>query len=620
MKHPLTKSAMLLALAGGLITSSCGSGSSDSIDFLPAKSEKNSNWGMVSPDGKMLFEDEFKDTPSAVINGCFYVKNDNGYTIYTLDGNKPKAIDGLEDLVSAGIMSQSVIPVAKKGGRIEYYNSNGKLKFTLEPYKNNEITKVSSRFIDGLAIVELENNRSGAINSSGKMVVEPIFEGISEFSDGLALAKMPKEPTDSTDDEKWVVIDSKGKEKFKLKDMTPVSNRYLNGRLSVKKGDRLGFVDKKGEFLKMPEKVQSIVDYNAKYVIYKGEDGVGVLDMEGQVVVRAKYSGLIFISEDKFLAESDSHKYYIVNNKDERETELQDIKGALPLKYNLARNGIDTDFEMLVVEGEHEYKIYNSKGEPSSKTDFYEIDLRFNDYVVSDYFNAEALATKIANYFTPDGFNGVKIGSPLYNYFKDKQPKDVTYGSYYTFDDIEGGYKYTLRAHAEGNTSAVKSTPVYVTKNYGYYTYQSFDHYDYSWNKEAIVNNIFISSDVSASDQFPAIKDTFVKAMTAKGFKKTADEKAYAVLTSDKAVVFIRPDSSNGSDFSIIMVSKSEWNRLSDSWIYDAVEKYNSSALGKDNQATVKSVMVDAPADTTEVEELVDPLGESYEVPVDSVA
>jgi hypothetical protein len=58
-----------------LLVNSCSlfDSSDRSLDFIPAKVEKGENWGMLGPDGKMLFSDEFENMPSAVINGYFTV-------------------------------------------------------------------------------------------------------------------------------------------------------------------------------------------------------------------------------------------------------------------------------------------------------------------------------------------------------------------------------------------------------------------------------------------------------------------------------------------------------------------------------------------------------------------
>lgn len=60
--------------------SSCTGGHGpENIDYLPFQEEEGGKWGMISPDGKVLFSEEFKSQPSRAIDGRFWVYNDQGY-------------------------------------------------------------------------------------------------------------------------------------------------------------------------------------------------------------------------------------------------------------------------------------------------------------------------------------------------------------------------------------------------------------------------------------------------------------------------------------------------------------------------------------------------------------
>ena len=183
------------------------------IEYIPYKMDKDDNWGMLKPDGTPLFKDEFEGTPSVVINGVFTVTDKNGVSVYTV-GEKPKPIKDCENLKSAGIMSEGIIPIVKKGERIKYIDINGKEKFTLMPYKNKEIEEVSSKFYEGLALIRTSENKYGWINNKGKVVIEPKYAGFYVyFSNGVAI--MLKKTKDKEGKEKYikVIIDKSGKEK-----------------------------------------------------------------------------------------------------------------------------------------------------------------------------------------------------------------------------------------------------------------------------------------------------------------------------------------------------------------------------------------------------------------------
>ena len=83
------KSALYL-IAATFMLAGCSSSTENDIDYLAVKSDKDSNWGMIGPDGKILFDDEFENRPSAVINGLFTVEENKGISVYKA-AEKPEA-------------------------------------------------------------------------------------------------------------------------------------------------------------------------------------------------------------------------------------------------------------------------------------------------------------------------------------------------------------------------------------------------------------------------------------------------------------------------------------------------------------------------------------------------
>jgi hypothetical protein len=45
----------------------------------------------------------------------------------------------------------------------------------------------ASKFSDGLAVVQIGNNKWGFVDKTGKLVIQPQFDYASEFSEGLAV-------------------------------------------------------------------------------------------------------------------------------------------------------------------------------------------------------------------------------------------------------------------------------------------------------------------------------------------------------------------------------------------------------------------------------------------------
>lgn len=80
---------------------------------------------------------------------------------------------------------------------------------------------------------------------------------------------------------------------------------------------RYGFVDTKGEFKRAPGKVQAIGDFNSDNYVYANDSGEwGVMNMDGDVVIRAKYNSLKMLNDDRYLAVN-RDEYLILDSKGE---------------------------------------------------------------------------------------------------------------------------------------------------------------------------------------------------------------------------------------------------------------------------------------------------------------
>lgn len=115
---------------------SCDKSSSEQLkaEYLPFKTDEKDAWGLLGKDGKPLFKDEFDGEISPSINGVFAVETKNGISIYRTS-EKPELIKGCEDLKAVGMMNEGLIPIVRKGQRIEYVDKDGKTKFVLNPHK-----------------------------------------------------------------------------------------------------------------------------------------------------------------------------------------------------------------------------------------------------------------------------------------------------------------------------------------------------------------------------------------------------------------------------------------------------------------------------------------------------
>ena len=58
---------------------SCSETGNGDVEYIPFKETIDGQWGMISMDGKVLFKEEFKDEPTVVRDGRFFVRNKDGF-------------------------------------------------------------------------------------------------------------------------------------------------------------------------------------------------------------------------------------------------------------------------------------------------------------------------------------------------------------------------------------------------------------------------------------------------------------------------------------------------------------------------------------------------------------
>lgn len=550
----------------------------DKIEYIPFKLDKEDNWGMLKPDGTVLFKDEFEGLPSFVVNGVFTVKDKNGLSVYRVS-EKPKAIKGCEDLKDAGVMTEGIIPIVKKGERIKYVDINGKEKFTLNPYKNKEIIAVSSRFYDGLASFCNSDNKIGWINTSGKVVIEPKFDDISvQFNNGLAVAM--KKEKDKEGKEKYVsyIIDKSGKEKKKLSSDTDVKSIYEDGRFIATIGEkekRIVFLDKDGNITKkFASKVRKINKVTKDLYIYEDDNMKwGINNSKDETIIRAKYENLQYINDNKFLVEKDNGKFVIINKNDDKIKEFDDYEGMMYFE----------DLGIIIAGNRNDkIELINLEGELISKDDYFCEIQEENKGVLSDYFNVEELSNKITSYVSQQGIGNIKLGDNVSRLLSERTPysyKNETSAIIYNSESgVEDGNKYHFSTYIYSDVAIAQEQ--YSTE---YYYGYAFKHYNgVAFNKSAKVFGINLLVRLYTSDNeknveklSKSVRNIFAK----KGYKTTYNGKLVFELTKDNSVIIVSQVDTKALE--IILTTKDKRANLISN---ENFEKQNKEGVEKDKE------------------------------------
>lgn len=526
--------------------SSCGGNTEiGEIQYMPVKLDDGEGYGMVDSKGNMLFKDKFEGAPSPAINGYFTVREDGKYTVYKAE-EKPKAVKGLDELMSVGIMSEGLIPVAREGKRIELVDESGKTKFTLNPIGKDEITSVVGFFSDGLMLFETSEGKSGAINTDGEVVIKPTFDGINLFSEGVAVAVEKKKKGDSEwdYDYKYYVIDKKGEKKCTLRsDMEPQSNFFHDGRLAVRKGEgdkaKCGFIDKKGEFTALPSKVKWILDYNDDVIVYMNEDRkYGVMDFKGEDILRAKYDDISLISSKLFLTareksgDKDEYTWKVLDNKGETVVEFDDAKTVINTQAYY-RPMLKCDFPLIVGESDHVYYFVDDKGEKIGK-EFYDYAFGIENNVHSQYFDAATVIGALADKISSNGFDGVSMGQSMQSLFPGQTADECRYTDSKELTPFSG-FRYSCEAKATSDRYVASQEAVYVDKYYEYWGWDKvFDHYETKFNPESVVDDIYVTLTVdNDSDVSKELLAELDSQLAGKGYKYIEKTDTSATYTNE---------------------------------------------------------------------------------------
>ena len=386
-----------------ILAALCSCSKSGDIQYLPFQSDEDSNWGLVSTDGKVLFENEFKNEPTVVMHDRFFVKNADGkWELYSAQ-EKPEEI-GKNVYDQAGAFIEDVAPVVAKGQPIQFINKDGDVQFSLGNVDGQQITECTN-FSEGVAIFKA-GKYYGCIDNKGNVIVKPEYIQISPASDGKMVAISKKYENSKNGASSITILSTSGKviADISTKSFNDYENQFHDGALVVEQEiddeNRQGLINEKGEFIVRPSsKIHRIEGIeNEKFIFYDGDD-YGVMDFKGNVVIRPKYKKLAFAGKGKLLWAVDDKEDANIKLIDEDENVISksEYEGVLPFHGSSAAVQVSKNSgEDIIVEKKINEDIYNIDDSEVGDNIFY-----------SQYVDVEALVKSINLQKT--GFLGISL-------------------------------------------------------------------------------------------------------------------------------------------------------------------------------------------------------------------
>lgn len=382
----------LLALAAGLPMSTSCSDDNDRIlpyEYIAVQESKDGNWSFYGPDGTLRYRNEYKNRPSNVVDGYFFVREGDttAVTLYKMDKN-PRRIDAVAHVLRIGYMGSGLVPVVREGQRITLVDGEGNVKFTLNPIGSQEVICCAPRFEDGMlaiAVVDKNGRRIwGYAGTNGQTGIRPRFTDANDFRDGVAIC-CTSEKTYG-DEAKYVIINKKGEVVKSLnKGQNPIGPAFFSGILPVRDTDgRILMLDKKGETVaKLPAKAKSIISWDKKYIVFgNDEDNLGVMNYEGEIVIRPKYYMLNIISTGRFLATEeigDVKRALILDKDGNEELRIDNYSRGVTLMCQYGMVGLD----------KNSYTFLDKDGKPRKRAEFYGFGGLNPGIIYSDYSKAK---------------------------------------------------------------------------------------------------------------------------------------------------------------------------------------------------------------------------------------
>lgn len=396
MKAKFRKSILWGAIALFGTLASCNQDGSETMgDYLAVKQDNDGLWSMVSPNGTMLFENEFKQNISDAVNGLFIVPDSTFKNLYRAD-KVPVPLEGYSNLLDVGEPSEGKVVLINRDRVIMTITTNGDRLFSLPP----DIITCHASFKNGLLGVCNDKAQWGFVNDKGKLVIPCKYIIVTPFSEGHAIVAEYK-----NDRIKLSIIDTEGNITAVLQNylyLIPSSTTFYNGRIPVVNVDnQLGFLTVDGVFEKCSYKVTGITDITDYGFIFSVEDGkYGAMDYQGEILVQPRFDSLAFIPGSRNYIAKIENRYSELDNTGEKIMDFTD--------YKEVKSGTKA-FPIIASTG-NRYELLDANGKPITKFDFADVNskVEFTKTILNptgtDLFGFN---TEVANYIEQvyRGFN-----------------------------------------------------------------------------------------------------------------------------------------------------------------------------------------------------------------------
>lgn len=517
------------------LISSCGKQDKFEVDYLAVQFEKGDNWSIIDSKGNVVVKDEYpaESSISPIHNGVFWVKDKSGYQLFSVDSPKKPLTDDVYDQATNFVNGRAI--VARNGSQIKIIADDGSVVKELP----DNIVSVSAPSIDGYAtFYDIEAKASGYLDLDGEVIIKPKYVAVGTLNEGYTLA------LEKASDKKVSVITKSDEvkstlstEKYKLildyfsDGMIPVTVAgddkgeaiYLSPdgekKFTVSKSD----VGKADYGMSAPGYyIPSFVMWDG-YAVFSNKDGhFGVIDKNGETLIRAKYDKMFNTSGGKFIARKND-KWGVVDAEDNT---LIDFDYNQIYSISLGGNYVVRNGDLC--------SVITPKGEDAFKDEFFDFSFDEGDSKISS-ISTSRLANTLVSGLTANGYDNLKGGetpATVAKTIEDMTPEKGAACNYLRrTEELMPGVKMYWQYDFDG--LAAKTLTHTEPANNGWYSYNRTVVDGHEWTDarlQAVKLSVYASSGkINRDELYTAV----VNAVKAKGFSETAPGADETVLTAN---------------------------------------------------------------------------------------
>lgn len=401
-----------------LIFTACSKTSNECVEYIPFQESENELWGMIAPNGEVLFSEEFEETPTVARNGRFFIQTNNGtWEMYTAE-KKPQPI-GKEYAHISGFHNGVAI-VAEKGKPVSIIDTEGNTIKVLDSIAGKKVYGVRP-FKNNYAVFLTTDSLMGAVNRNGNCIIKPEYILLCDCSDGKFIGIHSKYKNKNENEFIFSVVNTTGETILELsrdKYKHIGINHFSHGMLAVcvKKDDQemWGIINNMGEYVVEPaSKFKEIGTISEKSFTYSNGTGWGLMGLDGKTMIRPKYKGLFHDQENLLLAAIKKDSTYECAYIDNKDNPIE------KKKYKWASLFSRLDGIHSIVNIDDYFSIINKNGEeieglPNiANIGFSEGE---EDLIESDFLDLDNFISELG--ISPDGLMGLTFKSTPQDVFK----------------------------------------------------------------------------------------------------------------------------------------------------------------------------------------------------------